>query len=75
MNSTLPTGENLVYGDATVTSARRHLSPYQFPARVPTPSIDGGWLGPLGSYGDQPSHAPLYGFGTNDRHPGNSIPN
>lgn len=50
----LPTGSNLVYGDATVTSSRRHLSGSQFPTpqpKVRTPSVDAGWLGPEGSYG------------------------
>ena len=75
MNNTTPTGENLAYGDAQITSARRHLSQYQFPVKMPTPSIDGGWLGPLGSYGEQPNNAPLYGFGINDQYPGNPIPN
>ena len=58
-----PVAENLVYGDATVTSSSRHLSGQQFPLRVPTPSIDGGWLGPIGSYGKQPNDAPIYGYG------------
>lgn len=74
-NSTMPTGENLIYGDAAVRGYRQYLSKYQFPARVPTPSLDNGWLGPIGSYGDQPNDAPLYGFGVNDRSPSNPIPN
>ncbi len=74
-NSTVPTGENLQYGDAVAQGYRGYLSRYQFPVRVPTPSLDNGWLGPLGSYGEQPNNAPLYGFGVNDRAPVNSIPN
>lgn len=46
-----PAASNLIYGDATVTSAKRHLSSSQFPVKVRTPSVDAGWLGPEGSYG------------------------
>lgn len=58
-----PTAKNLIYGDAAVTSAKRHLSGQQFPVKTPTPSIDGGWLGPVGSYGNEPSSGSLYGYG------------
>lgn len=58
----VPTGENLVYGDATVTSAARHLSDKQFPVKMRTPSVDAGWLGPIGSYGEPSASGSLYGF-------------
>lgn len=63
-----PTAQNLVYGDATMT-AKRHLSPHQFPLKLRTPSVDAGWLGPVGSYGDQPSSGSLYGYGVPSSNP------
>lgn len=65
-----PTAANLIYGDATVKTSKRHLSAAQFSRiDVPTPSIDGGWLGPMGSYGDQPNDAPIYGYGVPSSNP------
>lgn len=61
----------LKYGSATQTmpaSMKRHLSPMQFhtlPVEVTTPSIDNGWLGPLGSYGEPSPAGSLYGYGVN----------
>lgn len=53
--------QNLAYGDATVTSPRRHLSSQEFTAAQPTD--DNGWIGPLGSFGQHSSSGSLYGYG------------
>lgn len=58
-----PTSENLYYGDAVVPGV---LQPQQFrtlPVRVMTPTIDNGYLGPLGNYGQPSSSGSLYGYG------------
>lgn len=69
-----PTAESLgaqaiAYGAAMQTdTAKRHLSPLQFhslPVEVTTPTIDNGWLGPLGSYGNPTPSGSLYGYGVN----------
>lgn len=58
-----PTSENLYYGDAVVPNA---LQPQQFhtlPVRVMNkPTIDNGYLGPLGTYGRPSSSGSLYGW-------------
>lgn len=67
-----PTASNLVYGDAQVTSSRRHLSGSQFPVKVRTPSVDAGWLGPEGSYGKPTTGggSPIYrDYGTPSQNP------
>lgn len=54
----------VAYGSA-VPTARRHLSPDQFaqPMKVASATIDNGWLGPLGSYGQSSATGSLYGYG------------
>jgi len=50
-----------------VETAGKNLSPMQFynmPVKVPAPTIDNGWLGPMGSYGEPDSAGSLYGYGT-----------
>lgn len=65
-----PTAENLMYGDAAMQTSKRHLSAAQFSKiDVPTPSIDGGWLGPEGSYGEPSSSGSLYGYGVPSDYP------
>lgn len=62
-----PTAEQLVYNDTIRPSQARHLSKEQFhtlPVEVNMPSVDNGWLGPLGSYG-QGNSGGYMGYGVN----------
>jgi hypothetical protein len=63
------TASNLVYGDAVVTSARRHLSGQQFPVKAATPMPGRGWTGPLGSYGQSSASGSSYGYGATAENP------
>lgn len=55
---------NIQYGDAMVT-ARRHLSPAQFPRQVDVaePTQDNGWIGPLGITSPFSPSGSIYGYG------------
>jgi hypothetical protein len=63
-NAVGPTAEYLAYGDMVYTSTKRNLSKQQFhtSVEVNAPSIDNGWYGPLGSYGE-PNSGGAYGYG------------
>lgn len=71
-NAVGPTAEMLAYGDAVFQKTGPALQPKQFAARKTTviaPSVDNGWLGPLGVTSMHSSAGSLYGYGVTPDNP------